>query len=285
MLWLDGTLHDNRLVPFDLADRGLLLGDGVFDTSLVVGRTMAWRDAHVARLAGACQALDFRLDKARLDAGIDAVLAQTEMGSLRITVTRGPGPRGLAPPKDPKPTMLISVSPPRTEALFAPLGMAVTSVRRNETSPFCNIKTLNYLDAIEVSRAAHARGFDDALFLNARERVACGSVGNVLAFFGDQLVTPPVSDGIIPGITRAVILDNCPELGLEPVERSMTLADLERADAVVVTSSLRLVAPVSAIGRKQLGSSGSRRVQALIDLVAGLLRTETGVDPRSLAKG
>ena len=282
MLWLDGLLHTTTLVPFDTADRGLLLGDGLFDTSLILNGTMIWREEHVARLVAGSQVLGFKFDVTRVEAAIDAVLQQTVHGSLRITITRGVGPRGLAPPSTPKPTILASVSPLRATALFAPLKLHVVDTRRNETSPIARVKSLCYLDGVLASQAAIASGCDDALFLNTRDRVACTSVGNIFALIGDQLVTPPREDGIVPGIARGVLLRTCADLGFEPVERSLTLDALEAADDLLVSNSLRLVAPVLSLGRQRRGLTAAR-VEALIAHMARLVRDEAGIDPRSLA--
>jgi branched-chain amino acid aminotransferase len=283
MFWLDGVVHETSLVPFDLADRGLLLGDGVFDTALMLDGTILWREAHLARLVAACRTLGFAIDLVRLEATAAAVAARGGHGSVRITVTRGAGPRGLAPPSEAKPTVFASLAPLRAAALFCPLRLHVTTIRRNESAPTSRLKSLGYLDGVFASREAIAAGCDDALFLNTRERVACTSVGNVMALIGEQLLTPPLGDGVLDGIVRGIVLASCDEIGLEPVERSLTLADLERADAVCVTNSLRLVAPVTSIGRTSLGSSGVRRCQALIAHVAQRVRAETGLDPRTLA--
>jgi branched-chain amino acid aminotransferase len=284
MLWLDGARYDTTTVPFDVADRGLLLGDGLFDTSLVLGGGMVWRAAHVARLAAAARVLGFQVDLARLDEAIDALVGQTARGSLRITITRGAGPRGLAPPPEAKPTLLASIHPLRETALFAPLKLHVTAIRRNETSPLSRLKSLGYLDGVLATREARAAGCDDALFLNTRDRVACTSVGNLFALIGDQLVTPLEDDGVLPGIVRGVLLRTCDDLGLEPVERSLSLEDLESADDVLVTNSLRLVAPVSAIGRRSRPTP-TDRAEALIAQVGRLVRDETGIDPRGLSGG
>ncbi len=266
-----------------MADRGLLLGDGVFDTSLVLAGTMVWRAAHVARLVAAAATLGFAVDPARIEAAITALLMQTTHGTLRLTLTRGVGPRGLAPPTEAKPSLLASMTPPRPQALFAPLKLHVTAIRRNETSPVARMKSLNYLDGVLASREALTAGCDDALFLDTRGRVACTSVGNLFVLIGDTLVTPPVEDGIVPGIARGVLLQTCDDLGLEPIERTLSPDDLERADEVLVTNSLRLVAPVRAIGRKVRVSAGAR-AEAIIAHMARLVRAETGIDPRTLAE-
>ncbi len=242
---------------------------------------MVWREAHVARLLDAATTLGFALDPSRVAEGIDAVLAGAQHGSLRITATRGTGPRGLAPPAEPKPSLLVTLAPLRPQALFAPLKLHLTDIRRNDTSPSSRMKSLNYLDGVLASREALAAGCDDALFLDTHGNVACTSVGNVFVLIGETLATPPVDDGVVPGIVRRMLLNTCDDLGLEGVERSLGLADLERADEVFVTNSLRLVASVSAIGRKPRASGA--QVEALGAHVARLVRAETGVDPRQLA--
>ena len=286
MPWLDAAWHapgwiDGETVPFHAADRGLLLGDGVFDTSLVLGGRMVWRAAHVARLLDACRTLGFEFEPERVAAAIDAVLARVEHGSLRVTVTRGAGPRGLAPPKQPRATILATSAPLRAVALFAPLKLHVVAVRRNDTATSSRVKSLNYLDGVLAAGDALRAGCDDALFLNTRDQVACTSVGNVFAVIGSQLVTPPVSDGAVPGIARGMLLGAAEGLGLAAVERSLTMTDLTAADAIFSTNSLRLVAPVVALDRRPVPDS--LRGAAPMAHIAELVKADVGIDPRQFA--
>ena len=283
MVWIDGAPHDTSVVPFDITDRGLLLGDGVFDTALVLGHAMAWRAAHVSRLVAGCRAIGFAPDETRIQAAIDALLPGVVDGSLRLTLTRGPGPRGLAPPLAPRPTVLATTAPLRPTTLFAPMALHLTAIRRNDTSPTARLKSLGYLDAVLAAREAAAAGCDDALFLNTLGRVACTGTGNIIALFGDHLVTPPLTDGVLDGITRASILATCGAIGVEPSERSLSLEDLLAADAVCVTSSLRLVAPVTRVGSVAIGSATAPCCLRLIAHVAGLIEADTGIDVRPLA--
>lgn len=274
MPWLDGTLHEGNVVPFDVADRGLLLGDGVFDTSLVLGGRMVWRQAHIDRLVASALVLGFAVEPARIEAAIDAVLVGVREGALRITCTRGPGPRGLAPPADPRPTLLASVAPLAATTMFAPMTLQVTAIRRNETSPASRLKSLGYLDAVLACGAARKAGYDDALFLDTRGHIACTSIGNVFALAGDTLVTPPLGDGVVAGTMRGILLRGCGAIGLKALEASLTLDDLLRADCVFVTNSLRLVAPVKSVGERTFEIA---RVRSIAAHVAKLLEEETGV--------
>lgn len=282
MFWLNGVRSDASRLSFDVTDRGLLLADGVFDTSLVLRGTMVWRAAHLDRLIKFGQALGFAIDRMRIEEAIDALLAPDVNGSLRLTVTRGPGPRGIAPPREPHPTILATTAPLRAEALFAPVRLHVTGIRRNDSSPAARVKSLAYLDAVLAVREAAAVGCDEALFLNSKQHVACTGIGNIFAVCGDQILTPPLEDGIVPGIARRMVLDACEELGLEALERSLLLPELERADALFVSGSLRLIAPVTAVGRREFPSTSAGPVEALVAALAQQIRAETGVDPRRL---
>jgi len=266
MLWCDGHLVEGP-VPFDLSDRGLLLGDGVFDTALALDGRIAFEEAHVARLVAAGDALGFRVDPARVVEAMRAVAGASPRAAIRTTVTRGPGPRGIAPPADPTPFVFASAAPARAALVFAPTRLVPTAIRRNETSPAARLKTLGYLDAVLAAREATAAGFDEALFLNTRGRVACAGTGNLFAVFGDALATPPAGEGVLPGIVRAEVLRLASKLGLRVQERPIGPDELERADAVFLTNSLRLIAPVTAVGETRFVSEGH---PVLAGLIAGL---------------
>jgi branched-chain amino acid aminotransferase len=266
MLWFDGGLTEGP-VPFDLADRGLTLGDGVFDTALARHGRILFAAAHVDRLAAATATLGFAVAPERI-AGAMRALAEAmgrahPLAAIRTTVTRGSGPRGLSPPAEPRPVLWASAAPVGAALAFAPLTLHPTQIRRNETSPAAGLKTLGYLDAVLAAGAARAAGFDEALFRNTRGAVACAGTGNLFAVIDGTLVTPPLSDGVLPGILRAEILARARRLGLAVAERSFDLDALLHAEAVVVTNSLRGLAPVTAIGETAFASPAHPVVTAL----------------------
>lgn len=248
MLWFDGTLHEGTRTTFDLTDRGLTLGDGVFDTALARDGRIVFEEAHIARLVEAAAILGFPLEPIAVRQAMQALADIYPLAAIRTTVTRGSGPRGLAPPAEPKPILWASAAPVAGDLAFAPLRLRQTAIRRNDTSPTARLKTIGYLDAVLASGEARGQGFDDALFLNTQNRVACTSTGNLFALFGGRLVTPPLSDGVLAGIVRAEILMRASDWGFMPIEHSLTPTDLLDAEAVFVTNSLRILAPVRAIG-------------------------------------
>lgn len=271
MLWYDGRLVEGP-VPFDLSDRGLLLGDGAFDTALAVHGRVVFEAAHVARLVAAAQALGFSVEPDRIVAAMRAVARAAPRAAIRTTVTRGPGPRGIAPPADPRPLVFASAAPVRPGLAFSELRLQMTGIARNETSPASRLKTLGYLDAVLAAREAVAAGFDEALFLNTQGRVACAGTGNVFVLVDDRIVTPPPSEGVLPGIVRGVLLERGPRLGLAIEERPLTLAELGQAQAAFVTNSLRLVSPVTAIGEQMLPSVEHGAVVSIREDVAEAFR-------------
>jgi branched-chain amino acid aminotransferase len=268
----DGEISEQATAPFDLSDRGLLLGDGVFDTAMVLGGRIFRAGAHLERLLAAARALGIDADRGALTRAAEGLAARGGQGILRTTVTRGPGPRGLRPQSPQHPTILASVAPLPAQVAFAPVTLAISAIRRNESSPTSRLKTLSYLDAVLAAGAAAAAGFDEALFLNCAGRVACAASGNIFAVHGREIVTPPVADGVLPGIIRAFVLAEC-----GGVERALDLAELLAADAVFVTSSVKLIAPVTRIGGATLQSDRNQVVTELQTRLRAAISAECGV--------
>ena len=241
------VLPDAPIRPFDLSDRGFLLSDGVFDTSLVRKGDIVLKDAHLERLASDCHALGLPWPGKLIQDHIGEIERSGHSGALRITITRGPAQRGLAAAGDTAPTLLVRLSSFDTALQGAALSLQTSSIRRNETSPTSRHKTLAYLDNILAGQAARAAGFDDALFLNTTGQVCCTSMGNLFALSGDTLHTPPIADGVLPGIMRKWVIDTAPIHGLQVRETRLSREDLIDCEQVFMTNSLRLACPITRI--------------------------------------
>lgn len=283
MLWRDGALFPGTTAPLDHTDRGLTLGDGLFDTALALGGRVAFEETHIARLVASAETLGIPAEPERIRAAMRVVAGQGERLALRTTLTRGSGPRGLKPPEDPHPTLFATAAPSARSAAFAPLRLWPTGIARNDTSPAARLKTLGYLDAVLAAREAATAGFDEALFCNTRARVACAGTGNLFALFGTTLVTPPLADGVLAGIVRAEVLDLAAGCGLRAEERSLGLPDLLSADAVFLTNSLRLLAPVTAIGDRAFPSAGHEAVASLMAALRARVAQACGVTEDAVA--
>lgn len=236
---------------FDLSDRGLLLADGVFDTSLVSKSGVFLRDAHLNRLMRDAAALDINCDRRALEELVDEIVDGVTAGVLRLTVTRGPGGRGLAAGAAvAPPTLMARIDRLDVDRQFCPISLGSTEITRNPDSLTAQHKTLAYTDNIMAARGAAQAGHGDALMLNTQGRVACAASANVFARFGSRIVTPSTSEGALGGIMRAWLLDALPKAGFDTVEGAISVADLATADQVFITNSLRLISPLFRINEK-----------------------------------
>jgi len=236
-LWLNGKLLTADNARIDPADRGFLLGDGLFETMAAHDGAVPELPRHFARLMSGASMLrlPMPLNLAALDGCCRALLAANGMtdAALRLTLTRGPAPRGLAPPVKTIPTLLITAAP--LPANGGPLRLMTASVRRDETSPLSALKTLNYLPGVLARIEAAEQGADDALLLNNKGFVAETSAASLFVRLGGLWLTPAVEDGALPGICRARLLEagRVQEAPLAPMQ-------LRAAEAIFAGNALSL---------------------------------------------
>lgn len=231
-------------VTINAEDRGFTLGDGVFDTALALNGILFARARHIERLLASARHIGIALEQETVEAQIDACLPP-EPAIIRTTITRGTAARGLWPGSADKPTVLVSCAPWNPALPGQPARLVTAGGRRNEFSPTANIKALGYLDHVLAAREAAAAGVDDALILNTRGRVACTTIANIFVLRCGQLVTPPLTDGCLPGIMRTLVMEAAAQLGIAVEERSLEPAELTGARAVFLTNSVRFIRPVT----------------------------------------
>lgn len=207
LVWLDGRIGPPAEARIDPGDRGFLLGDGIFETMRVVNGHPPLIELHLDRLAEGARLLRLSPPHRReLCQAITETIAANRLrdGALRLTLTRGPGPRGLLPPEETQETVLIATFP-STPTLPA-VNLHISRQIRHGDTILSRVKTLNYLPSILARMEAQDAGADDALLLNQAGRLACASAATLVALRGDRLVTPPLSDGALPGIGRRRLL-------------------------------------------------------------------------------
>jgi len=257
VIWLDGALVDRATARLDPSDRGLLLGDGLFETILVRSGQAQHLESHLLRLADSARLLGIPLpvDAPGIAVAIEHLLTaralQNGLAALRITLTRGAGLRGLLPPVAPKPHLLMTATsyhPPAQPSFTAQL----VSIRRNEGSPLSRIKSLNYLDNVLALQEAVAAGADEALLCNNAGFICGGSRTNLFVVCRGKLLTPPLTDGVLDGIQRRIVLQRAAEAGYQVREQSLRPVDLPDIDEAFVTNSLMEIRPLTRIDRRDL---------------------------------
>lgn len=241
-------------VPFD--DRGLLLGDGLFETVLGEGGDLVRLDAHLDRLSASCAALGLPApDRRAVARTLREALAgvNAPRAAVRLTVTCGSGGRGLDRPAPATLRLFATAAPsPRPEGSAK---LVTASVRRNETSPASRLKTLSYLDNVLARDEARKAGADEALMLNTRGEVACGAAANVFWISGGRLHTPALECGVLAGVMRAAVIEAARGLKLEVLEVRADADDLAQAEGVFLTNSLIGLRRVSALDGRPLARS------------------------------
>jgi branched-chain amino acid aminotransferase len=245
-LSLNGELVETAQARIAPDDRGFTLGDGLFETIAIKNAAPKRLAAHLTRLRGGAAILGIPVlyTDEKIAALAAALIGANELteGALRITLTRGPGARGIAPPDAPTPTFMITSGalPPDD-----PLTLMVAhGTRRNEHSPLARVKNLGYLDNILARREAVAAGADDAVLLNTQGRVAETTVANIFFIIGGGLVTPPVSEGALPGVMRAEVIRLA-----RAEERPIEAGEVDRASEIFVSNALGIRPVVRMNGR------------------------------------
>lgn len=276
--WCNGALVTELALAPD--ERGLTLGDGVFDTLAVVRGCPLWRAPHLARLAGAAEAMGIPFDLETVNQGMAAVLAgsASDFEVLRLTLTRGPGGRGLAGDGD-RPTLLVTLAALSPVLLFQPVTLATSTLSRNAASVTARFKTTSYADGIAAAREARTAGAEEALLLTTAGRVACATIANIFVVKGDRLITPSLDQAIIAGTMRQMILNVAGLLNYQVEERAVELSELHEADQVFLTNSLRFIRPVTHLDGQALGRADLTRLEAALCRFA---ERQCGLDPRRL---
>ena len=272
-VWFDGKISDGP-ISIDPTDRGLTLGDGLFETMLVLNGVALWSSEHLQRFEAAARELGIAYPADEIARAVSDLCAiSREARVLRLTLTRGVGARGLAA-ESRHSTLIGTLAPFDTKLMFGFARPEVVRVARNELSPSSHLKTLSYIDQVLAAREAQAKGFDEAIMLNSKGHLACSSIGNIFLVKDQRLITPSLDQGVLPGIVRGVILHGAGALGYKVEERAVALWELGEADGAFITNSLRLLRPIP--GFQQMKFDG------LAQLICDMIKQQCGLDPRSL---
>ncbi len=246
---------------------GLFTGWGVFSTIRVYDGVLFAFDRHWARMER--DAKLFRVPfppepawlESRLQKLVEANAAHN--GTLRVFLVRNKGGiwegPGIARDFD------VAAFTTDVKDWGGSVRLGLIRNARYAASPFAGTKILSWSDNLTWFEAAHERGFDEVVLLNERGEVSECTSANIFAAFGGRVLTPPLSSGCLPGITRDIVL-GCRAPGYTVEEGTLMPADLERADQVFITSTTRELLPVREIEGLKIRTGGGARdaVQAAL---------------------
>lgn len=243
LVWHDGAIVAPTTPIVTAVDHGVLMGDGVFESFAVRDGCPRLLDRHLHRLRLGLDRIDCTgaPDDDTLRLAVDDLVRASGLvdARVRITVTAGPGPSARV--RAGTPTTFITIAPldpPPVSVSLLPIDWP-----RNERSPFAGIKSTNWAENAQALRVAASAGFDNALFCDTRGLLSECATANVFLVVGDTIRTPGLDTGCLAGAVRGVLLD-----GAIAVEAELRMTDLERADAVFITTSTTGITPVHAVG-------------------------------------
>lgn len=247
IVFLNGDFLPEAEARISVHDRGFLYGDGLFETMRVYeGRPFRW-DRHLQRFEKGAAFLGIPLAATARDLRgyAEQLIDRNSLleGSLRLTLSRGGGARGYSIRDLTGPTLLMTVSP-LAAALDTGQGwnLVTSSYRVPAGDPLSQVKSCCKLLQILARREAEERGAQEALIINTEGRVAEAAASNLFWQEEGTIYTPPLDEGLLPGVTRELTLELCAEHQIPAREKSITPAALQRVDGIFLTvSTLELI--------------------------------------------
>jgi aminodeoxychorismate lyase len=247
LVFLNGQFVPEDRAVVSVFDRSFLYGDGLFETVLVrQGKPFRWPQ-HLERLHRGAEFLGLKLPFADDPLGkfVEELIAANcrPDGLLRMTLSRGVGVCGYSPKGADRPTLVMSLHPlPSVKEPARGWRLLTTARRLPAGESLAQYKTANKLTQILARAEADAVGADEALLLNTDGFVVEGASSNLFWVQSGVVCTPPMTSGVLAGVTRAVVLELCRDLALPAQETTVTPEDLRQAEGVFLTlSSLGVV--------------------------------------------
>ena len=274
IIYLNGRFIPRSMAELSPFDHGFLYGYGLFETMRAYSGYIFRLDSHLTRLR--CSAENIGLTHSTLTteegkqslkfACMETMEAnKLKDARLRLTISAGEG--GMTPDPGTCSSLTILVTaqnlvPLPPEKYETGFRAALSSLRRNSQSPLSRLKSTCYMENILARMAARAAGCDEAVLLNERGYLAEGSTSNIFLVKKSPevkgrvrvLITPSLESGVLPGITREVVLEIAQDLNIETHERQVELKELIEADEAFITNSILELMPLTWFEGKPIGS-------------------------------
>jgi len=260
--------HETAMLSTE--DRGLLYGDGVFETMAVQDGNVLCLEQHLHRLAHGRRRLGMPTsDEEAIREEVIRVAPENGLGIIKLLCTRGVGERGYVPLPHPRGTRIVGSYPwPEHIEQLAVNGLRLMTCRtRLGSNPdLAGIKHLNRLEQVLAATELKAAGADEGLMLDGGQRVVEGTKSNLFAVIDGVLLTPRLNRCGVAGVVREIIIERAAEfVGFEVKEADMDRAGLNDADEIFMTNSVIGVCPVTMLdgSERTIGSVCKRLMGAL----------------------
>lgn len=267
-VWINGNLLDATLARISPYDHGFLTGDGVFETLKVYQGRVFEYDRHYNRMLQAAKRFGLVVPptetfKQAIAEVLEANGLEHADCRLRLTITAGDAPLGCEKEPLSRETIVVASGELPNHPPMAPV--VTVPYPRNERAALVGIKTTSYGENVVALTYAKERGANDAIFANTKGNLCEGTGSNIFLVMEGQLITPPLSAGCLPGVTRAVVLELCEKAGISVKEIDVPIERLFTCDEAFLTSSLREIMPITKVNETPLPCPGpiSSRVREM----------------------
>jgi 4-amino-4-deoxychorismate lyase len=241
VLNLDGDVSE-----FDLRDRGLAYGDGLFETILIHQAQPIWWDAHWQRLLIGAQRLHLPApNQIKIRKACEALMANQDRAVLKIMYTRGSGGRGYAVPEEVVPRILLSAHP-APKPIPNGIHARWCTTRLAIQPALAGIKHLNRLEQVLARSEWNSSDIHEGVMCDTDGRVICATSANIFIRRQGQWLTPTLDRCGITGVTRAWVLENSPH----SLEAHLSCEDVMHAEAVFLCNAVHGIMPVLALDER-----------------------------------
>ena len=258
-VYINGKLYPKEEAKVSVFDHGLLYGDGVFEGIRCYNGNIFKLEEHIDRLYDSAEAISLQIQLGR-DQLKDAIVSTLKANNLkdsyiRLIVTRGVGKLGLDPFNCETPQIVIITDTiqlyPKELYEKGLDAIIVQTIRNHSKALNPKIKSMNYLNNILAKIECLRAGAAEGIMLNTDGYVAECTGDNIFIVKDNEIFTPPVSAGILIGITRNVVIELAKEANITVKEEQLTEDDLYNADECFLTGTAAEIIPVANIdGRK-----------------------------------
>lgn len=259
--YVNGKVVPAREAKVSVFDRGLVLGDGLFETLRAVEFRPQFLPRHYRRMAGSAKKLriPLPLEMAAMGAVIEGLCCKSRLrdAAVRITLTRGLYQGGLAIDPRVPPSLFITVMPVTglSEKLYAEgVKVAISSVNKAAASGLdARIKSTNYLANIFAKAEADRKGCYEAILLGPDGEIAELTTSSFFCVKDGTVLTPPIALGILPGITRQVLLEILKRRRIPFAEKAVRPEEVASMSEAFLSSSVRGLVPIRRIENRKVG--------------------------------
>ena len=257
-VFLNGEFVSEARAVVPVNDRGFMYGDGLFETMRVVGGKPFRMAQHLERMTRGADFLKIKppFTPKELEKFAGQLIEKNNLPAaiLRVTLTRGPGARGYTPQSDDRPTVVMTLHPaPSLDAVE--WNLVTSSYRIPSADPLSSFKTTSKILHVMARAEAAEKGADEALLINTNGEVAETASGNLFWVYQDKICTVPTGRGVLPGITRAIVLEICQTLGLQTNKRVIKPDALRNSEGIFVTQSALGIVPVTSFDGEPVAGS------------------------------